>query len=521
MNVDIEAIKRKMLVKYPFFGSVVANVEYKEDDREPTAATDGEVIYYNPKFLNGITKDEQTFVLAHEVCHIAFNHILRSEGKEKKLWNIATDAVINQFLKRDGAALIDGVIDIEEAINYTAEDFYQKLKAENEQKQQSNQEDKKNNQKPNQSSQPNGNNTQNANQSPSNENQSQNSENQSQNSENQSQNSENQSQNSENKSQNGENTNNDSNKQQPENDFKNKNASTKKNAVQSSETNDNEQKEDKSPKNNASNSHDRWEEAIKKHKEKKSDKENEKSKKTVKEKQKELEKMGEKKAFDKNKEIKQKQLDDLKKEILNKVSQAGNQTDSINRTVDNIGSSKPIIDWRYALREAIKYDVDWSYKNATIEDGIVTSHLEEQPLPETEIVLDTSGSINEDLLRGFLRETKNILKQSKLKVGCFDTKFYGFHDIRTEEDIDKMEFIGGGGTDFDIAVNAFSRRVENKIIFTDGYGDVPEKPVNAIWIVFGNTEFKPKVGRVIHISPDDLFKLCISSPLTNQKGKSL
>lgn len=521
MNVDIEAIKRKMLVKYPFFGSVVANVEYKEDDREPTAATDGEVIYYNPKFLNGITKDEQTFVLAHEVCHIAFNHILRSEGKEKKLWNIATDAVINQFLKRDGAALIDGVIDIEEAINYTAEDFYQKLKAENEQKQQSNQEDKKNNQKPNQSSGANGNNTQNANQSPSNENQSQNSENQSQNSENQSQNSENQSQNSENKSQNGENTNNDSNKQQPENDFKNKNASTKKNAVQSSETNDNEQKEDKSPKNNASNSHDRWEEAIKKHKEKKSDKDNEKSKKTVKEKQKELEKMGEKKAFDKNKEIKQKQLDDLKKEILNKVSYAGNQTDSINRTLDNIGSSKPIIDWRYALREAIKYDVDWSYKNATIEDGIVTPHLEEQPLPETEIVLDTSGSINEDLLRGFLRETKNILKHSKLKVGCFDTQFYGFHDIRTKTDIENMEFIGGGGTDFNAAANAFSRRVENKIIFTDGYGDVPEKPVNAIWIVFGNTEFKPKVGRVIHISPDDLFKLCISSPLTNQKGKSL
>lgn len=231
--------------------------------------------------------------------------------------------------------------------------------------------------------------------------------------------------------------------------------------------------------------------------------------------------MGEKKAFDKNKEIKQKQLDDLKKEILNKVSQAGNQTDSINRTVDNIGSSKPIIDWRYALREAIKYDVDWSYKNATIEDGIVTPHLEEQPLPETEIVLDTSGSINEDLLRGFLRETKNILKHSKLKVGCFDTQFYGFHDIRTKTDIENMEFIGGGGTDFNAAVNAFSRRVENKIIFTDGYGDVPEKPVNAIWIVFGNTEFKPKVGRVIHISPDDLFKLCISSPLTNQKGKSL
>lgn len=514
MNYDIEALKRKMLVKYPFFGSVVAGVDYKEDSTEPTAATDGKVIYYNPEFLNSISKEEQIFVFAHEVCHIAFNHILRSEGKDEDLWNIATDAVINQFLKRDGAALVDGVVDIEEAINYTAEDFYQKLQNEQEQKQQSEQKNKKNNQNANNSSQPNGNNTQNTNQSTSNENQSQNSENQSQSNENKPQS-------NENKSQNGENTKNDSNKSQQEDDSKNKNGSTQKNKDKSCDANDNKQKDDKLSNNTSTNSHSRWKDAIKKHKEKKQTDEREKSKNDIKQKQKELEKMGEKKAFDKNKEIKQKQLDDLKKEILNKVSHAGNQTDSINRTVDIIGSSKPIIDWRYALREAIKYDVDWSYKNATIEDGIVTPHLEEQPLPETEIVLDTSGSINEDLLRGFLRETKNILKHSKLKVGCFDTIFFGFHDIRTEADIDKMEFIGGGGTDFNVAVNAFSRRVENKIIFTDGYGDIPAKPVNAIWIVFGNTEFKPKVGRVIHISPEQLFKLCTSSPLTTPKGKSL
>ena len=33
-NFDINAIKRKMLVKYPFFGSVVAGVGYKEDKRD-------------------------------------------------------------------------------------------------------------------------------------------------------------------------------------------------------------------------------------------------------------------------------------------------------------------------------------------------------------------------------------------------------------------------------------------------------------------------------------------------------
>ena len=30
MKYDIAALKRKMLVKYPFFGSVVASIDYKE-----------------------------------------------------------------------------------------------------------------------------------------------------------------------------------------------------------------------------------------------------------------------------------------------------------------------------------------------------------------------------------------------------------------------------------------------------------------------------------------------------------
>lgn len=90
MSFDIESIKRKMLVKYPFFGSVVANVDYKGNTNIPTAGTDGETIYYNPNFLEKLSVEEQTFIFAHEICHIAFNHILRSEGKDPAIWNTAT-----------------------------------------------------------------------------------------------------------------------------------------------------------------------------------------------------------------------------------------------------------------------------------------------------------------------------------------------------------------------------------------------------------------------------------------------
>ena len=103
---------------------------------------------------------------------------------------------------------------------------------------------------------------------------------------------------------------------------------------------------------------------------------------------------------------------------------------------------------------------------------------------------------------------KNILHYTKLKVGCFDTEFYGFHEIRTEEDIENMRFEGDGGTDFNVAVGAFSRRVENKIIFTDGEAPMPDMPLDAIWIVFGGERINPKGGKVINITQEQLDKLC-------------
>lgn len=434
MNFNVENIKRKMLVKYPFFGSVVANVKYKENILLDTAGTDGKTIYYNPNYLNTLTENEQTFIFAHEVCHIAFNHIFRSEGKEQLIWNVATDAVINAFLKKDGLEVVDGAIEFEDAINYDSEELYNKLLKEIKKRQQGNQNNPnsqgtkqtvvaKESSKANASS--NANNTH--------------------------------AQNRENYS------------LEDENDFK---------------THD---------------THQMWAEAVK-------NKECEKTEEFS-EKQKECEQIGEQKAFDENRMQKKESLERLKKEITEAATKAGLTTNSDIRSIENIGKAKPIIDWRYILKPASKYDVDWSYKNASIEDGVVRANLEKYFVPETEILLDTSGSINNELLRNFLRICKNILNYSRIKVGCFDTKFYGFKEIRTEEDIDKMEFQGGGGTNFDVAVHAFSRRVENKIIFTDGWANMPSISLDAVWIVFGDIKINPKGGKVVYITEENLKNL--------------
>jgi len=485
MKFDIETVKRKMLIKYPFFGSILANVKYAENNKLSTAGTDGHIIYYNTEFMEKLNINEQTFVLAHEVCHIAFNHILRSDGKNSTIWNIATDAVINAFLKKDGLSVVEGVVEMDDAINYNAEQLYEKLLNEMKQQQQNaqgNEEQEKGNQ--NGEQEQNENNTLQGN-SP-------------------------QSQSYDSKNTDGSSSGEDS-KQKSSQNVENSSSDKK---SQRDQTNDEKQ-------DTGHDTHSMWEEAVRKHKEeqtkkdqkessnknneKKQDKENKKSE--IQKKQEEIEKLGEKEVFSKNSEEKKKELEKLKQDLIEKSLKAGNSTNESIREINNVGKAKPLLDWRYVLRETLTYDVDWSYKNATIEYGVVTANLEELPMPETEIVLDTSGSINETLLKNFLKECKNILKYSKLKVGCFDTKFYGFTSIRFEEDIDKMIFQGGGGTDFNAAVNAFSLRVDNKIIFTDGEARMPNKALDAIWIVFGDRKIQPNGGKVIQISDEQYDKL--------------
>ena len=128
MNIDIDKIKRKMLIKYPFFGSVIANLKYVKDEEVKTAATDGDNIYYSEEFLSKLKPDEQVFVLAHETCHIVFKHVDRRTSKEPVMWNIACDAVINAFLESDGLPVLKDAVKIEGAINYDAEELYEKLR---------------------------------------------------------------------------------------------------------------------------------------------------------------------------------------------------------------------------------------------------------------------------------------------------------------------------------------------------------------------------------------------------------
>ena len=600
---DIEKLKKKVLRKYPAFGAVIANCEYQIVDKAhpiQTAGTDGKIIYMNKDYLRTLEEDEQVFVLSHEICHIGLNHILRSKDKDPRLWNIATDAVINRHLVKDGLPKLDNIVYLEEALNYDAEELYNKL-LQDEQKnsqqsgnnQSQNKDGQMNNQEQNQDKQnsnsqncncqnPSSCSSQNGQQNGQNNNGQGGSQNQEQNSQEQSnqgqsgQQSQNDVKSNDNQndhsSQNGQNGNEQNSKGQKGNS-QSQNKDTQGDNEEQNHQGANSQGGGQSQGNNNSqvndyqvghDEHTMWADALKDYEQnqgnkskKDSDKDKDKGQnnKSLKDKLKDRLQKGkndknndkntnldnqknenrnknvddknqnkqgsgkegvqqynsEKEFFKKNNEMKIKYAE----EVMNKLSSEsrGFSGGSEYVTFKDIGdANKPVVNWKKILKETLEVeDEEWGHRFSDKGNNYAAriQDVEYDEMPDTEIILDVSGSVSEELLRNFLRQVKTVLKNSHIKVGTFDYDFHGFTEIKNAKDIDNLRFYVGGGTNFDAASRAFTKRRDvNKICFTDGEdggdAEIIDKRSDIIWITFKNPYFKPDYGKVIYV-PESVF----------------
>ena len=206
-------------------------------------------------------------------------------------------------------------------------------------------------------------------------------------------------------------------------------------------------------------------------------------------------------------------MESLREQELKK-SQSGNIE------LGDVGQAKPILDWKLLLRREVeKTETIWSQRRSIAENNYAY-RLEENDVEdeaETEVMIDVSGSVSLEMVKAFLRQLKPILKESKLKVGCFNEKFWGMVEIKSNRDIDnfKIPSQARGNSawteDWDLAVRSFSKKREvNKIVFTDGEpcpGTMPKedlKGINVIWLVYSNRDFHPCCGKVIDVYPKDL-----------------
>jgi len=136
---DISDIQAVLAVEFPFIASLGSRCRIIATNKIQTYAGVSKENYMlvNPELWEKLSLKDRVYVFAHEVCHIAFQHHDRIGGRNPKIWNYATDAVINdildEVLSRDirGITLYDIAtllhIDLDDLKKASAEEIYDKL----------------------------------------------------------------------------------------------------------------------------------------------------------------------------------------------------------------------------------------------------------------------------------------------------------------------------------------------------------------------------------------------------------
>ena len=503
---DIRYIRGKVLRKFPLLGVTMASLETYPRDNIKTACTDGKSIYYSPKFFAKLSDEEKVFVYAHEVMHVAFNHIMRSKGRHHKLWNIATDSVINQILKEENLPIVKGGVNIEEAINKSAEEMYEKLLKEREEKRKQKEEEEKRKQEKSNSTT-----------SQDNPEQQRDNQEQEENPQSQEDNNQQEENNEQNNQADNEQTENPADEEQLDNgDSEEENSDAENSGEENDDTSDNEEDGDEFDEDIYDDlddenedighaDHQIWKQAVEEA-EKQQAAENAQSG-TGERSEGSSDDTFEKGFVADNKEERAQQIQRARQMI--ERSKAESASGKSFGDVGEVRRGEEVVDWKKLLKNSIeKEEMRWSYRRSSAENNYMArvEELESDGQAETEVMLDVSGSVNEKMIKEFLRQLKPILKSSKLKVGCFDDRIYDFAEIKKDKDIDEFKVPGGGGTNLDKAVRAFSKSKKvNKIVFTDGYAwgsNMPQddlKGTNVLWLVYDNRDFHPCCGKVIYV----------------------
>ena len=94
---------KTLIFTEPFYGLFLIGINKKYSMQLPTAGVSkhniGCQLTINPEFYNNLSEDHRFGLIKHELLHIAFGHLItRDRYSDKKLFNVAADLEINQYI---------------------------------------------------------------------------------------------------------------------------------------------------------------------------------------------------------------------------------------------------------------------------------------------------------------------------------------------------------------------------------------------------------------------------------------
>jgi predicted metal-dependent peptidase len=129
LDKKISQAKAKLLVDYPYFGTLASKLEFVLNDNIEAFKGDGKKLEYSGDFLQNATISELEFVLANGAMHVSLAHDSRKNGRSGWLWQMATDMAINDMLVENGLDMPYGAQYRKRFQGMYAEEIYAELKS--------------------------------------------------------------------------------------------------------------------------------------------------------------------------------------------------------------------------------------------------------------------------------------------------------------------------------------------------------------------------------------------------------
>lgn len=197
-----------------------------------------------------------------------------------------------------------------------------------------------------------------------------------------------------------------------------------------------------------------------------------------------------------------------------KAAKAGKLPAGMQRIIDELLTPK--VNWRAVLRrfidESLTRDYSWTRPNRRLLPlGYITPGTVSDGVSHIVIAVDTSGSIDADILKDFAAEINGAFGEGavdKLTVIYADAKVHNIQQFETG-DVLTLNPQGGGGTAFSDTFRVINEQFPDAratIYLTDMYvndfGEEPPHPV--LWGVYDRTKdfntLNPPFGECINIS---------------------
>ena len=127
-NKKISQAKAKLLVDYPYFGTLASKIEVILNDDIEAFKSDGKKLEINRNYLQNLELSEMEFVFANGAMHASLAHEMRKNNRSGWLWQMATDMAVNDMLVQNGLDMPYGAQYRKRFSGMYAEEIYAELK---------------------------------------------------------------------------------------------------------------------------------------------------------------------------------------------------------------------------------------------------------------------------------------------------------------------------------------------------------------------------------------------------------